>query len=120
MDKKIYLKPNVVFEPLVDKWYAWSHLISPATAAMNIVGRHLPIIESYLLAPSIHANAVLNPKMRGGPFMYCGGGRIDEVSALEKQSYHKQEKVIQFAKAIKELDKLLLNEAKGYGLEDLY
>lgn len=119
-NKQVYLKPNVVFEPLVDNWYAWSHLISPATAAMNIVGRHHTIMESYLSAPSIHAEAVLNPKMRGGPFMDFGGGRVDEVQALEEQSYRKQEKIILFAKAIKELDKLLLNEAKGYGLEDLY
>jgi len=119
-DKVMYLKPNVVLEPLVDKWYAWSHLVSPATAAMNILGRHLTIIESYLAAPDIHAEAVLNPKMRGGPFMDFGGKRIDEVETLEQESYKKQEKVLQFAKAIKELDKLLLNEAKGYGLEDLY
>ena len=38
MSEKMYLKPNVVMEPLVDNWYAWSHLISPATAAMNITG----------------------------------------------------------------------------------
>jgi L-ascorbate metabolism protein UlaG (beta-lactamase superfamily) len=119
-NKQLYLKPNVVLEPLVDKWYAWSHLVSPATAAMNIVGRHLTIIESYLMAPSIHANAVLNPKMRGGPFMDFGGGRIEEVTALEKESYRKQEKVIEFAKAVKELDKLLAAEAKGFGLEDMY
>lgn len=119
-NRELYLKPNVVLEPLVDKWYAWSHLISPATAAMNIVGRHLTIIESYLLAPSIHANAVLNPKMRGGPFMDFGGGRIDEVAELERQSYQKQDRVIKFAKAIKELDRLLANEAVGYGMEDLY
>lgn len=116
----MYLKPNLVLEPLVDKWYAWSHLVSPATAAMNILGRHLTIIESYLSAPDIHAEAVLNPKMRGGPFMDFGGKRLDEVETLEQESYKKQEKVIQFAKAVKELDKLLLNEAKGYGLEDLY
>ena len=79
MTKELYLKPNVVLEPLVDKWYAWSHLISPGTAAMNIVGRHHMITESYLAAPSIHAEAVLNPKMRGGPFMDFGGARIDEV-----------------------------------------
>jgi L-ascorbate metabolism protein UlaG (beta-lactamase superfamily) len=120
MDKQVYLKPNVVLEPLVDKWYAWSHLISPATAAMNIVGRHLTIMESYLMAPSIHANACLNPKMKGGPFMDFGGGRLDEVSALEKETYRKQEKVIQLAKAIKDLDKLLAAEAKGFGLEDVY
>ncbi|MBC7687904.1 MAG: MBL fold metallo-hydrolase [Aquabacterium sp.] len=118
--KEIYLKPNVVLEPLVDKWYAWSHLISPATAAMNIVGRHHSITESYLAAPSIHAEAVLNPKMRGGPFMDFGGARIDEVTALHEESLHKQEKIVQFAKAVKELDKMLLTEAKGYGLESLY
>ncbi len=116
----MYLKPNVVLEPLVDNWYAWSHLISPATAAMNIVGRHLTIIDSYLSAPSIHAEAVLNPKMRGGPFMDFGGGRVEEVKALQQQSLQKQDKMIQFAKAVKELDKLLATEAKGYGLEALY
>jgi L-ascorbate metabolism protein UlaG (beta-lactamase superfamily) len=117
---QLYLKPNVVIEPLIDKWYAWSHLISPATAAMNIVGRHLAIIESYLMAPAIHANAVLNPKMKGGPFMDFGGVRIEEVTELEKQSLEKQKKVIEFAKAIKTLDRLLDAEATGYGLEDLY
>ena len=119
-EKKMYLKPNVVIEPLVDKWYAWSHLISPATAAMNILGRHHTIIESYLAAPSIHAEAVLNPKMRGGPFMDFGGGRIDEVEALQQESLTKQARIIEFAKAVKELDRMLINEAKGYGLEEIY
>lgn len=116
----MYLKPNVVLEPLIDKWYAWSHLVSPATAAMNIVGRHLTIIDSYLAAPSIHAEAVSNPKMRGGPFMDFSGARIKEVETLQQQTLAKQEKVIQFAKAVKELDKMLATEAKGYGLEEVY
>jgi L-ascorbate metabolism protein UlaG (beta-lactamase superfamily) len=119
-NKQMYLKPNVVLEPLVDQWYAWSHLISPATAAMNIVSRHLTIIDSYLSAPSIHAEAVLNPKMRGGPFMDFGGGRLDEVKALQQETLQKQDKVLQLAKAIKELDKMLSTEAKGYGLETVY
>lgn len=116
----LYLKPNVVIEPLYDNWYAWSHLISPATAAMNTVARHHAIMDSYIDAPSIHAEAVLNSKMRGGPFMDFGGVRVDEVITLKQQSVKQQEKVIQFAKAIKELDKLLSTEAKGFGLEDLY
>jgi L-ascorbate metabolism protein UlaG (beta-lactamase superfamily) len=119
-DKKLYLKPNVVMEPLVDKWYAWSHLVSPATAAMNIVGRHLTIIDSYLSAPSIHAEAVLNPKMRGGPFMDFGGGRVEEVKELQQQTFQKQDRMIQFAKAVRDLDKLLATEAKGFGLEAVY
>lgn len=116
----MYLKPNVVFEPLVDRWYAWSHLISPATAAMNITGRHLSIMESYLLAPGIHAEAVRNPKMLGGPFMDFGGGRIEEVRALEQDTRRKRAGMLELAKAVKELDKMLASEAKGFGLEELY
>ncbi|MEO7768634.1 MAG: MBL fold metallo-hydrolase, partial [Ferruginibacter sp.] len=89
-------------------------------AAMNIVGRHHMITESYLAAPSIHAEAVLNPKMRGGPFMDFGGVRLDEVNELHEESLRKQAKIIQFAKAVKDLDKMLLAEAKGFGLELLY
>lgn len=118
--QQVYLKPNVVIEPLYERWYAWSHLISPATAAMNVVGRHLTIIESYLAAPSIHAEAVLNPKMRGGPFMDFGGGRTTEVSDLQQKTLQRQKRVIEFAKAMKDLDKLLLAEARGFGLESLY
>lgn len=119
-DKKMYLKPNVVLEPLVDNWYAWSHLVSPATAAMNITNRHMTIIESYLAAPSIHAEAVLNPKMRGGPFMDFGGGRVDEVEALQENTFKTQDQMIRFAKAVKDLDKMLATEAVGYGLEKVY
>ncbi|GAA3913511.1 MBL fold metallo-hydrolase [Chitinophaga oryziterrae] len=119
-EEKLYLKPNVVFEPLIDRWYAWSHLISPATAALNITGRHLSIMESYILAPSIHAEAVLNPKMRGGPFMDFGGGRLEEVKKLNDDTKTRRANMILFSKAVKELDKMLATEAKGFGLEDLY
>jgi L-ascorbate metabolism protein UlaG (beta-lactamase superfamily) len=110
----------VVFEPLVDRWYAWSHIISPATAAMNILWRHLRIMESYLLGPELHAGAVKNPKMRGGPFMDLGGGRLEEVKELQRKTIDERSKSIQFARAVKELDDLLLSEAKGFGLEDIY
>lgn len=121
MIAKYYLKPNVVFEPLVDRWYAWSHLVSPATAAMNTVGRHLNIIDSYVNAPGIHAEALKNPKMRGGPFMDFGGiSKVEEVKALQRQTLEKCDKYIRLAKAIKELDLILQSEAKGFGLENIY
>ncbi|MEO1395697.1 MAG: hypothetical protein AAFV90_22585, partial [Cyanobacteria bacterium J06634_5] len=28
-----YLKPDVIAEPLINQWYAWSALIPPATAS---------------------------------------------------------------------------------------
>ncbi|MBW8684665.1 MBL fold metallo-hydrolase [Chitinophaga rhizophila] len=115
-----YLRPNVVMEPLVDNWYAWSHLISPATAAMNIVGRHMTIMESYMMAPNIHAEAILNPNLRGGPFMDIPVERAGEVKALYQQTVEKQAPLIELSKAIKELDKILAAEAKGFRMEPLY
>jgi L-ascorbate metabolism protein UlaG (beta-lactamase superfamily) len=119
-ERKVYLKPNLVIEPLVNRWYAWTHLVSPATAAMNITERHLKIIESYLIAPATHAQAVANPQMRGGPFMDFGGGRVEEVKALQTQTIQACADHIQFAKAVKELDLMLQTHAKGFGLETLY
>lgn len=116
----VYLKSNVVPEPLFDRWYAWPHLISPATAAMNIEGRHLKIMNSYIQAPQIHQAAVKNPKMLGGPFMDHEGNRVEEVKALKEETLHQQAHMLEFSEAVKELNTMLLNEAKGYSLEPLY
>lgn len=117
---KFYLKPNVVIEPLFAKWYAWSHLISPATAAMNIVGRHLPIMDSYLSAPGLHAQAVANPKMRGGPFMDIHETRAADVETLRAATIADQQPLISLANDIRALDQMLLTEARGFSLESLY
>jgi L-ascorbate metabolism protein UlaG (beta-lactamase superfamily) len=119
-DRALYLKPNVVIEPLIDKWYAWSHLISPATCAMNITGRHLKIMDSYLQAPSSHAAAVKSPKMRGGPFIDYGGKRVEEIKLLRDTTVEKCKGIIEFSNAVKELELLLKSKAKGYSLEPLY
>jgi len=119
-EKKFYLKANVVMEPLIDRWYAWSHLISPATFAMNIVGRHLVIMDSFIYAPDVHASVILNPKMRGGPFMDLDEERVSDVEKLFKDTRQKRKDLIEFATAVKDLDKLLFLEAKGFGMEDLY
>lgn len=119
-EELLYLKPNVVIEPLVDRWYAWSHLISPAQASKNIVGRHLKIMNSYIQAPQIHAAAVANPKMKGGPFMDFNGERVDEVRELCDNTIKTRKDMIDFSEAIDELQNLLSENAKGYSLEPLY
>lgn len=119
--EKFYLKPNVVVEPLVDQWYAWAHLVSPATAAMNIVERHLAIIESYLRAPQVHVAAVKNPKMLGGPFVDYGDRiRTGELRELMERTRRERAQMIGFCEAVKQLDAMLRSEAVGYSLEPLY
>ena len=115
-----YLKPNLVIEPLFMRWYAWSHLISPGTAAMNVVKRHVEIMNSYVDSPQQHMDAVKDPKMLGGPFMDYGHDRSEEVKALLTETLDKQSKMVQLSFAFRKLDKLLKSHPKGYALEDLY
>lgn len=119
-EQPLYLRQNIQVEPLVESWYAWSHLISPATAAMNVVDRHLNIMESYVRSPQAHAAAVKNPAMLGGPFIDYQGGRVDEIKALIESTRRDQASMIEFSNAIKALDEMLRAEAKGFSLEPLY
>lgn len=118
--KNYYLKPNVVIEPLFARWYAWSHLISPATASSNVVGRHLKIIDSYLKAPQIHQSAVKNANMRGGPFMDLDGDKTGQVKELREKTIASQENLIKLADALVRLNETIVNEAIGSSLNNLY
>ncbi|HTI10104.1 MAG TPA: MBL fold metallo-hydrolase [Puia sp.] len=120
MTEKIFLRPNVVIEPLVDSWYAWPHLISPATAALNIVERHMEIMESYIAVPEIHMQAVADPKMRGGPFMDLGRDRTTEIGLLMEKTLTHRDKMFRLAAAIKELNSILRQYANGNSMEPLY
>src|SRR5215475_8128883 len=120
LKKRFYLKENVQAEPLVDQWYAWMHLIPPATAARNITERHLKIMDSYISAPQIHANAVKNPKMLGGPFIDYEGKRVDEIRALRDRIKKERSHLLELSAAIGSLDTMLRENAKGYSLQPLY
>jgi L-ascorbate metabolism protein UlaG (beta-lactamase superfamily) len=118
--EKFYLRQNVQVEPLIDHWYAWSHLIPPATAARNITERHFKIMDSYIGTPQIHANAVKNPKMLGGPFIDLGGKRVDEIKALRDRIKRERAHLIELSSALKSLDDLLRESARGFSLQPLY
>ncbi len=116
----LYLRPNVVLEPLVDQWYAWPHLIPPATTARNISERHLRIMDSYIDSPEMHAAAVKNPKLLGGPFMDFEGDRVELVKALRENTKTERRHLLDLSQAISDLDRLLRERATGYSLEPLY
>ena len=117
----LFLKANVVFEPLIEKWYAWPHIISPGTAAMNILKRHLEIMNSYIEDPESHVDAVKNPMMLGGPFMdFSEKNRVKEIQRLLDDTLNHQGDLIQFSLAIQKLDVILKGEPKGFSLENVY
>ncbi|MBW8308844.1 MAG: MBL fold metallo-hydrolase [Candidatus Paracaedibacteraceae bacterium] len=115
-----YLKPTIKAEPLIWQWYAWPYLISPLPAACNIVERHLKIMQSYVQNPQIHAQAVKDPKLLGGPFIDLEGKKVEEVKELINQTKIECETLITLNYSFKELDQALQTEAQGDSLESLY
>lgn len=119
-ENKYYLRQNVQVEPLYNNWYAYPLLLAPATAAMNVANSHLKIMKSYAAAPAVHAAAVKNPALRGGPFMDFEGDRSAEIKGMIDGINRDQTHLLEFADAVKRLTLMMLEEAKGYSLESLY
>jgi L-ascorbate metabolism protein UlaG (beta-lactamase superfamily) len=120
MNGSYYLKTNVVAEPLVDGWYAWAHLIPPATLSRNMTERHLRIIDSYLESPETHEAAVKDPRLLGGPFMDLKQRRVEDVKTLRERTLRERGHLVTLSRAIEQLDALLRQKAAGFSLESLY
>jgi len=119
-NEKLYLKESVQIEPLFNRWHAWILMIPPATAALNLLDRYLKIMQSYAASPALHAAAVKNPLMRGGPFIDLRSERVAEVRDLIAEIQKHNAKLLEFARAIKQLHRLLAERARGEALEPLY
>ena len=116
----VYLKPNVLIEPLYNQWYAWPNLIPPATAAMYVANQHLKIMQSFVSAPQVHLSALRNPAMLGGPFLNYDASRAPAIRELMERTAREHAQMVEFADAVKTLDQILAEESQGYSLEPLY
>jgi L-ascorbate metabolism protein UlaG (beta-lactamase superfamily) len=116
----VYLKPNALVEPLFNQWYAWSHLIPPATAAMYMVNSHMKIMQSFIANPQVHISALKNPSMISGPFMQYGVSDVADIKALLEKTKSEQSLLLDLAEAIQKFEKTLDSEADGHSLEPLY
>lgn len=119
-DKRVYLKSNAFAEPLVNQWYAWTYLVAPATSAMLIANAHLKIMKSFIAAPQIHISALKNPAMRGGPFVDYGADKVNDIEALLNRTSTEERHLLEFAEALRTLNKMLAAEAGGSSLEGFY
>jgi L-ascorbate metabolism protein UlaG (beta-lactamase superfamily) len=118
--EKVYLKQNVLTDPLFNQWYAWSCLISPATSAMFIANSHLKIMQAFVASPQVHINALKNPAMRGGPFINYDAEKAPQIKALLNKTTQEQSHMLDLAGGIRSFSEMLASEADGTSLEPLY
>jgi len=115
-----YLRPDIIIEPLVDQWYAWSYNISPMTSGLYLANRYIRIMDSFIQAAEIHQNAVNNPSLRGGSFIELGCDRVEDIRNLLEDTQNNRQEVIEFAASIKEANILLKENSGGMPLTSLY
>ena len=87
-EQKYILNRTSWLEPLINQWYAWPSLISPASAAIFIANSHIRIMQSFVAAPQVHVSALKNSAMRGGPFI-----NYDESCGRQNQSSIRSEQL---------------------------
>ncbi|ALN62585.1 2-dehydro-3-deoxyphosphooctonate aldolase [Lysobacter antibioticus] len=119
MQQRYYLRENVYFEPLVLKWYAWPYLLPPVSAAMNITGRSLRLMKSFVANHQLHLAASKNPELSGGDFVNCSEDQLDNVRGLIHDIEHTHQDYLDLRKAVAKLNEML-EQAKGLSLEPLY
>lgn len=117
---KLYLRGNIVMEPLFSQWYVWAHLIAPSTAPMYVAHQHLKIMQGFVAQPQVHVAAMKSPELIGGPYINYGADRVGDVRALIEKTTKQQARLIELAAAIKSLDAAVTAHPRGMSLEELY
>jgi L-ascorbate metabolism protein UlaG (beta-lactamase superfamily) len=83
-------------------------------------GRHFKIMDSYIAAPHVHAEAVKNPRMLGGPFIDYDGKRVDDVKELRDRTKQERSNLVELSNAIDQLNSMLRTKANGLWMHPLY
>jgi L-ascorbate metabolism protein UlaG (beta-lactamase superfamily) len=118
--ENVFLRSNLVVEPLFNRWYAWSYLIAPASSALYLANQHIKILQSFVSAPQVHAKALQDRKMIGGPFVDHPAERVGEIRVLLEKTLVDRTRAIAFAKAVRELHDMLVGNSDGHSLEPFY
>src|ERR1051326_1714394 len=119
-DEPRFLRPDVIIEPLVDRFYAWMHTVAPVQAALNLALVQVPLLESYLQSPQVHIKASSNPELRGGLFVNIEESRSGEVRDLLAAIKRDRAGMLDFAAAIAGAEGLVRQSATGFDLTPLY
>ncbi|MFJ5309799.1 MBL fold metallo-hydrolase [Streptomyces sp. NPDC088350] len=119
-EDEVFLRQDVNIEPLVDRFYAWLHTVAPVQASMNLAFVQVPLLESYLQSPQVHANASRNPELRGGLFVNVDGDRSKEIGELLATIKRDRADMLKLAGAVAQAEDLVRQSATGFDMTPLY
>ncbi|OIK02511.1 polyketide synthase [Streptomyces sp. MUSC 14] len=113
------LRQNIAVEPVIAGWYGWSYLLPPQTLARFVRNRFTPIVESYLKDPQVHAAAVRQRRMHGGPWIHAHEHR-DAIAAWYRDTAPWRQRLGELFDAIRTLEEDILPRHQGESLDPVY
>lgn len=115
----VYLREAVALRPLVDRWPAWSQLVPPHTAALNLVRRQIPLLEGFLASPEVHRSAAADPRFYTASIV--GSLAASTESARRLLDHMRQStELLQFGAGLVEAHDVVAGLATGQPLATLY
>ncbi len=117
---KKFLKSNVMIEPLVFNWYAWTHLLSPLTASALLKNRYIPILNSFLQHPELHHKVFLEKKLSAGPYVNLAPTKTGDIQLLLDQLLSQNKNTLTLMDDFKYLNNMLIKDTEGFSLESIY
>lgn len=115
-----WLAPDCIAEPVIDAWHAWAYLLPPLQAGMMIRSRHIPVMESFVAEPELHAEALKNPELIGGPYLSCAVEDVGRVETLLEWTRAVSKPLLALADAYDRLESELRLVPGGMSLEPIY
>jgi L-ascorbate metabolism protein UlaG (beta-lactamase superfamily) len=94
-------------------------MLAPGPRAMNLAGRYLPLLRSFVASPSVHLAASRDPSLLGGNFVDLSERDIRAVESLIRDTSSKCARLLEFARDYKSLVAALQERAKGFSLVEL-
>ncbi|WP_369226007.1 MBL fold metallo-hydrolase [Streptomyces sp. R39] len=114
------LRKNVIAEPAVAGWYAWSYLLPPHTLAKYLKNHYRNVVESYLDKPEAHRTALKQARFQGGPFVHAQEGSYEKIRNWYASSRERLAPLVELADAVDELEQKILPELTGAAMESVY
>jgi 4-amino-L-phenylalanyl-[CmlP-peptidyl-carrier-protein] 3-hydroxylase len=113
------LRSNVIAEPAIAGWYAWSYLLPPHTLAKYLQNHYQGIVESYLARPQTHRTALKQARFQGGPFIREQAGSEQMVGQWYEAARERYAPLLELAGAIDELEKIVSAQT-GASMDQVY
>ncbi len=117
---KIYLRADVICEPLVNNWYAWPYLVPPVTFARFLQCTHQRILKSFVSNHQMHILAAKDPMFTGGEFVDCREDQLKDIQKLLSFIENELTEIISVSDAVQKLEDMLRLHTSGETIEGLY